>query len=57
MDHPFVVRVDRVAGQQDSVIKPLGPLLERVSGLQGVTMDPVGHPVFVVDVSSFAVLS
>ncbi len=56
-DHPFVVGVDRVVGQQDAVIKPLGPLLERIEGLQGVTIDPVGLPVFVVDVTRFAVVS
>jgi two-component system chemotaxis sensor kinase CheA len=56
-EHPFVVGVDRVVGQQDSVIKPLGPLLERIEGLQGVTIDTVGHPVFVVDVTRFAVVS
>ena len=49
----FVLAVDRVAGQQDAVIKPLGPLLERVDGLLGVTIDPVGKPVFIVDVLRF----
>ncbi len=56
-EQPYVVAVDRVVGQQDAVIKPLGPLLERIEGLQGVTIDPVGHPVFVVDVGRFAVVS
>ncbi len=56
-EHPIVIGVDRVVGQQDAVIKPLGPLLERIEGLQGVTIDPVGHPVFVVDVTRFAVVS
>ncbi|MSP72322.1 MAG: chemotaxis protein CheA [Myxococcales bacterium] len=50
-DGPFVMAVDRVIGQQDAVIKPLGPLLERLDGLMGVTIDPVGNPVFVIDVS------
>lgn len=50
---PFVIGVDRVVGQQDAVIKPLGPLLERIDGLLGVTIDPVGQPVFVVDVTRF----
>ncbi|MCA9561098.1 MAG: Hpt domain-containing protein [Myxococcales bacterium] len=48
--HPCVVLVDRIVGQQDAIIKPLGTLLERFDGLQGVTLDPVGNPVFVVDV-------
>ena len=56
-EHPFVVGVDRVVGQQDAVIKPLGALLERIEGLHGVTIDTVGHPVFVVDVTRFAVVS
>ncbi len=50
---PFVLGVDRVVGQQDAVIKPLGPLLERIDGLLGVTIDSVGEPVFVVDVNRF----
>ncbi len=50
---PFVLGVDRVVGQQDAVIKPLGPLLERIEGLLGVTIDSVGEPVFVVDVNRF----
>ncbi len=49
----FVLRVDRVVGQQDAVMKPLGPLLERIDGLLGVTIDPVGKPVFIVDVTRF----
>ncbi len=49
----FVLTVDRVVGQQDAVMKPLGPLLERIDGLLGVTIDPVGKPVFIVDVLRF----
>ena len=49
----FVLAVDRVVGQQDAVMKPLGPLLERIDGLLGVTIDPVGKPVFIVDVLRF----
>jgi len=52
-DGSFVLRVDRVVGQQDAVMKPLGPLLERIDGLLGVTIDPVGKPVFIVDVACF----
>ncbi len=46
-----VLAVDRVVGQQDAVVKPLGALLERIQGLHGVTLDPVGKPIFVVDIS------
>lgn len=46
---PFVVLVDRLVGQQDALQKPLGPLLERIEGLSGVTVDAEGHPVFVLD--------
>jgi two-component system chemotaxis sensor kinase CheA len=53
---PFLLIVDRVVGQQDAVIKPLGPLLERIDGLLGVTLDTVGQPVFVIDVPRFMVL-
>ncbi len=53
---PVILAVDRVVGQQDAVIKPLGPLLERIDGLLGVTIDPVGQPVFVVDVARFLVV-
>lgn len=55
-DGPFLLIVDRVVGQQDAVIKPLGPLLERIDGLLGVTLDTVGQPVFVIDVPRFMVL-
>lgn len=55
-DRNYVLAVDRVVGQQDAVIKPLGPLLERIDGLLGVTIDAVGQPVFVVDVSRFPVV-
>jgi two-component system chemotaxis sensor kinase CheA len=51
---PLVLAVDRLVGQQDAVIKPLGPLLERIDGLQGVTLDAVGQPVFVLDVDRAA---
>lgn len=52
-DGPFVLAVDRVIGQSDAVIKPLGPLLEHIDGLLGVTIDPVGMPVFVIDLLRF----
>lgn len=47
---PGVMLVDRIVGQQDALLKPLGPLLERIAGLSGVTLDAEGHPVFVLDV-------
>lgn len=52
-DGGLALAVDRVVGQQDAVMKPLGPLLERVDGLLGVTIDAVGQPVFIVDVLRF----
>ena len=48
-DGPFIVAVDRVIGQQDAVLRPLGPLLERVDGLFGVTLDTQGQPLFLLD--------
>ncbi|MCA9543446.1 MAG: chemotaxis protein CheW, partial [Myxococcales bacterium] len=47
----LVLAVDGLVGQQDAVVKPLGPVLERIEGLGGVTLDAVGQPVFVVDLS------
>ena len=48
-DGPFILAVDRVVGQQDAVLRPLGPLLERVEGLFGVTLDTQGQPLFLLD--------
>ena len=45
-----VLRVDRVVGQQQVVLKPLDPLLARVEGLSGMTLDLFGEPVFVLDI-------
>ncbi len=45
-----VVLVDRIVGQIDALLKPLGPLLERIAGLSGVTLDSEGRAVFVLDV-------
>lgn len=45
----FVALVDRIVGQQDALLKPLGALFERTEGLQGVTLDSEGRPVFVLD--------
>ena len=45
-----VVLVDRIVGQIDALLKPLGPLLERIGGLSGVTLDSEGRAVFVLDV-------
>lgn len=47
---PGVVLVDRIVGQLDALLKPLGALLERIGGLSGVTLDGEGRAVFVLDV-------
>jgi two-component system chemotaxis sensor kinase CheA len=51
---PLVVAVDRVEGQQEAVVKPLGPLLEQFEGLTGVTVGASNQPVFVLDIARLA---
>jgi two-component system chemotaxis sensor kinase CheA len=46
---PFVVVVDRIVGQQEAVLRTLGPLLECIDGLMGVTLDAQGVPIFLLD--------
>jgi two-component system, chemotaxis family, sensor kinase CheA len=43
--------VDALLGQQEAVLKPLAPPLDRVPGLSAVTVLGNGRPVFVLDVS------
>ena len=45
-----ILRIDRVVGRQQVVLKPLDPLLARVEGLSGMTLDLFGEPVFVLDI-------
>jgi two-component system chemotaxis sensor kinase CheA len=42
--------VDALLGQQEAVLKPLGPPLETVPGLSAVTVLGNGRPVFILDV-------
>ncbi len=42
--------VDRLLGQEEVVLRPLGPPLERISGLAGTTILGSGRPIFVLDV-------
>jgi two-component system chemotaxis sensor kinase CheA len=42
--------VDALLGQQEAVLKPLGPPLEAVPGLSAVTVLGNGRPVFILDV-------
>jgi two-component system chemotaxis sensor kinase CheA len=42
--------VDALLGQQEAVLKPLGPPLEGLPGLSAVTVLGNGRPVFILDV-------
>jgi two-component system chemotaxis sensor kinase CheA len=42
--------VDALLGQQEAVLKPLGPPLEGLAGLSAVTVLGNGRPVFILDV-------
>jgi two-component system chemotaxis sensor kinase CheA len=42
--------VDALLGQEEAVLKPLAPPLDRVQGLSAVTVLGNGRPVFVLDV-------
>jgi two-component system chemotaxis sensor kinase CheA len=44
------LKVDRLVGQQEAVLKPLGSQLALVPGLSAVTLLGTGRPVFVLDV-------
>ena len=45
----FAVSVDRLVGQEEAVLKPLFPPLDRVRGLAGVTVLGNGRPLLVLD--------
>jgi two-component system chemotaxis sensor kinase CheA len=45
----FALAVDRLAGQEEAVIKPLAPPLDRVRGLLGTTVLGNGRPLLVLD--------
>ncbi|MHB8418468.1 MAG: chemotaxis protein CheA [Myxococcales bacterium] len=44
------LKVDRLVGQQEAVLKPLATQLSQVAGLSAVTLLGTGRPVFVLDV-------
>ena len=45
----FALSVDRLAGQEEAVLKPLFPPLDRVLGLAGTTVLGNGRPLLVLD--------
>jgi len=47
--------VDKLIGQQEAVLKPLGQPLENVSGISAVTVLGNGRPVFILDVQRLGV--
>ncbi len=48
--HTVALKVDRLVGQQEAVLKPLAAQLSQVAGLSAVTILGTGRPVFVLDV-------
>jgi two-component system chemotaxis sensor kinase CheA len=52
----FAVSVDRLVGQEEAVLKPLFPPLDRVRGLAGVTVLGNGRPLLVLDPRGLAEL-
>jgi two-component system chemotaxis sensor kinase CheA len=52
----FAVSVDRLVGQEESVLKPLFPPLDRVRGLAGITVLGTGRPLLVLDPRGLAEL-
>jgi two-component system chemotaxis sensor kinase CheA len=47
--------VDKLLGQQEAVLKPLGQPLEKVAGISAVTVLGNGRPVFILDVQRLGV--
>lgn len=45
----FALSVDRLIGQEEVVLKPLFPPLDRVRGISGVTVLANGRPLLVLD--------
>ncbi len=52
----FAISVDRLVGQEESVLKPLFPPLDRVRGLAGITVLGNGRPLLVLDPRGLAEL-
>ena len=42
-----VLHVDEVVGNQEAVVKPLGPQLSRLPGMAGITLLPSGQPALI----------
>ena len=53
----FAVSVDRLVGQEEAVLKPLFPPLDRVKGLAGTTVLGNGRPLLVLDPRGLAELA
>ncbi len=45
----FALSVDRLVGQEESVLKPLFPPIDRIKGLAGTTVLGTGRPLLVLD--------
>jgi two-component system chemotaxis sensor kinase CheA len=45
----FALSVDRLIGQEEVVVKPLFPPLDRVRGLSGLSLLGNGRPLLVLD--------
>jgi two-component system, chemotaxis family, sensor kinase CheA len=52
----FAISVDRLVGQEEAVLKPLFPPLDRVRGLAGITVLGNGRPLLVLDPRGLAEL-
>src|SRR5712671_2595094 len=52
----FAVSVDRLVGQEEAVLKPLFPPLDRIRGLAGITVLGNGRPLLVLDPRGLAEL-
>ncbi|MBS2025148.1 MAG: chemotaxis protein CheA [Deltaproteobacteria bacterium] len=50
----FALAVDRLVGQEEAVVKPLFPPLDRVAGLAGVAVLGSGRPLLVLDPRSLS---
>jgi two-component system chemotaxis sensor kinase CheA len=51
---PVALLTDRLLGQQEIFVKPLGPPLSRMHGITGGTILGDGRIVFVMDIRTFA---
>src|SRR5438128_10091804 len=52
----FALSVDRLVGQEEAVLKPLFPPIDRVRGLAGTTVLGNGRPLLVLDPRGLAEL-